>query len=236
MATSSALCLTSSSCLRRSFFVALAGLCRHALGALDRGALLADLGVFFGDLALFRLAQAGVAERVRAAVPLFIGQRVQHHAGRLRRRCGRRGRCGSGRRRGAALPGYLALVRRGGRRRLGLGGRLARGAPAADLLDDDRLGPAMAEALAHDPRLAATRLKRQRLGRGDTQLLIASFFSRFSHSVSISRALAGRSRPFRSEIVQGASSASEPPYFRDRQAAQHVPHLTGPMPNPIAPR
>src|SRR5262245_17617560 len=46
----------------------------------------------------------------------------------------------------------------------------------------------MTEGLAHHAGLAAARLERQRLGRGDTQLLIAGFFSRFSHSVPISRA------------------------------------------------
>ena len=71
------------------------------------------------------------------------------------------------------------------------------GVAAADLFDDHRLGPAMAEALAHHARLAAARFERQRLGRGDTQLLVASLFGRFSHSVPISRAFlaVGRDRP-----------------------------------------
>ena len=89
-------------------FFALAGLGRGAFGALDRGALLADLGVLFRDLALFGLAQAGVAERVRAAVTLFVGQCVQHDAGRLGRRCGRRGRSGAAAAAGRAAPGASA--------------------------------------------------------------------------------------------------------------------------------
>src|SRR5262249_41427099 len=58
--------------------------------------------------------------------------------------------------------------------------RLARN-PAAHLLDHDRLGPAMAEALAHHAGLGAARFQRQRLGRGDAQLLFAGFFGRFGH-------------------------------------------------------
>src|SRR5262249_32402987 len=37
-----------------------------------------------------------------------------------------------------------------------------------------------------------------------------------------------------SECVQGAASASGPCRSRGRQAAQHVPHLDGQVPNPIA--
>ena len=54
-------------------------------GALDRFARLADLRLFLGDLALFGLAHLGIAERMRAAALLFLGERTKNDAGRLRR-------------------------------------------------------------------------------------------------------------------------------------------------------
>ncbi len=83
LAPPSALCLVSSVVLAALLFVGLAGLGGLAFGALDLVALLADPRFLFGDLALFGLAQPGVAERVRAGGALFLGQRAQHDAGRL---------------------------------------------------------------------------------------------------------------------------------------------------------
>src|SRR6185295_13026949 len=67
---------------------ALARLGGLALVAFDRVAFGADLRLFLSDLAFFRLAHLGVAERMRAAVLLFLGERAQHDAGWLRRRRG----------------------------------------------------------------------------------------------------------------------------------------------------
>ena len=124
----------------------------------------ADLRFLFGDLALFGFAQAGIAERVRARAALFLGQGAQHDAGRL----------GRGAAPGLALAralraavGGLAGARALGRRGSGAGGLglgLA-GRAALHLLDDDRLGAAMAEALAHDALLDAAPLQGQGLGR-----------------------------------------------------------------------
>ena len=66
LATSSALRLVSSSCLRRSSSSRLRASAASRSARLDGLALRADLGLFLGDLALFGLAQAGVAERVGA--------------------------------------------------------------------------------------------------------------------------------------------------------------------------
>ena len=77
------------------FLGALARLGGLALGAFDRVALGADLRLFLGDLAFLGLAHLGVAERVRAAVLLFLGERAQQDAGRLRRGA-RRGAAGVG--------------------------------------------------------------------------------------------------------------------------------------------
>ena len=73
----------------------------------------------------------------------------------------------------------------GGRsdRRLYLG--LARTGAALDLLDDDGLAAAVAEALAHDALLDAATLERQRLGRGYAQLF-AGIFGRLGHSYPVS--------------------------------------------------
>ena len=72
------------------FFVALARFRRRALGALDFFAALADARFFLGDLALFRLAQTRVGERMRARAALFLGERAQHDAGGFRSSSGGR--------------------------------------------------------------------------------------------------------------------------------------------------
>ena len=54
-----------------------------ALGALDRFAHIADFLLFLGDLAFFGVAQAGVGQRVLARALFFRGQGLQHHAGGL---------------------------------------------------------------------------------------------------------------------------------------------------------
>ena len=179
-------------CLRRACGALLRRACAlRRLRARLRSMLFAalpDPRFFLGDLALFGFAQARVGERVGARAALFLGQRAQHDARRLRRR-------GRGRRRGSGAGGDGAL-RRGAARarpapaRLRL--RLARpGDAALHLLDNDRLAAAMAEALAHDALLDAAALERQRLGRGDAQLL-AAIFVRLSHSRSCLRPVSPR--------------------------------------------
>ena len=140
-------------------------------------AALADARLLFGDLALFGLAQTRVGERVCARAALFVGERAQYDAGRLRRGGRRRSRC----RRADGPPGRgNVALRRGrgtaldGRRRLRLG--LARTDATLHLLDNDRLAATMAEALAHDALLDAAALERQRLGRSHAQLLAAFLF------------------------------------------------------------
>ena len=136
-------------------FVALARFGGFALGLVDDFAALPAARFFLGDLALFGFAHARIGERVGARDALFLGQRAQHDAGRLRRF----GRAAAG----AAFGAAARLRARLDRRRLGLGlGRCADRA-AFDLLDHDLLAAAMAEALAHHARLGA-RLERQ-LGR-----------------------------------------------------------------------
>ena len=156
-----------------------------ALGAFDRVALGADLRLFLGDLAFLGLAHLGVAERVRAPVLLFLGERAQQNAGRLRRRRWTgAGACCAG-----APPRCTTPPRRGSSRR----DRARAPAPARapwlrpvrarrlHLLDHHRLGAAVAEALPHHAGLGA-RLERQRLGRADAQRLLARAFGISSHS------------------------------------------------------
>ena len=99
----------------------------------------------------------------------------------------------------------------------------------------------MAEALAHDALLDAAALERQRLGRSDAQL-VAAIFVRLSHTRSYLRPVLISAQPFQPdgadrqcETTPGAGNA--PKRFRSqvRRAGQHVPHLGGSMPNPIAP-
>ena len=99
----------------------------------------------------------------------------------------------------------------------------------------------MAEALADDARFGA-RLQRQRFA--DADLLVARCL-RFAHSIPFPIPfgfLAGRAAPTpalpfrRCESASCADSARGNPGSLGRQAGQHVSHLTGPMPNPIARR
>ena len=121
----------------------------------------------------------------------------------------RRGRSGSGGRRGG-LAGRRTLA--GGRRRwCGRrrgGSALAVGLPGARLrtfsTTTDLVRPWL-KLWRTTPVSLPRGLSVSVLVGGDTQLLFASLFRRFSHSVPISRALAGRfAGPSRSEIVQGA--------------------------------
>src|SRR6516164_9944934 len=107
---------------------------------------------------------------------LFLGQRAQHDAGRLR--CFRRGHGGW-----RALGAGHRLLRRLSQRWLGL--RLGRSADgtAFNFLDHDLLAAAMAKALAHDTLLGAW-LKRQ---LGDAQFLVARGLC-FTHSLLCPRA------------------------------------------------
>ena len=93
------------------FLGTLARFGRIALRAVDRIALRADLRLFLGDLALFGLAHLRVAQRMGAAALLFLGERAQHDAGGLLRRCGRRRALAAGAAAGA--PRATTPTRRG---------------------------------------------------------------------------------------------------------------------------
>ena len=68
------------------FFVALAGFGSGAFDALALFAFGADLGFFFGALAIFGLALARFNQSQSAGIAFFIGQRTQHNAGTRTRR------------------------------------------------------------------------------------------------------------------------------------------------------
>ena len=85
------------------FFLVLARFGGLALGLVADLARRAPARLFLGDLALFGLAHAAVGERVGARGALFLGQRAQHDAGRLRRFGG----AGAG----AAVPAFCAAAR-----------------------------------------------------------------------------------------------------------------------------
>ena len=92
LATSSALRLVSSSCLRRRFFLALARFGGRAFGAFDFFAAAADARLFLGALALFAsrsLASASACARalrsssvsVRSTTPEVVGERGRRSGG-----------------------------------------------------------------------------------------------------------------------------------------------------------
>jgi hypothetical protein len=148
------------------FLVALARFRGLAFGPFCVLANLAIAFLLLGDLAFFGFAEPGVLERASARFLFFLGQRGQHQPGRPRWGGGcDRGR-GHRRRHGLrlALCRYR-LLRHDlvSDRRLGLG--VADNA-AFDLFDDDGLGAAVAETLAHNALLDAA-LQRQGLGRTD---------------------------------------------------------------------
>ena len=214
LATSSALLLVSSSCLRRSSSSRLraSAASRSVCSMASRCG--ADLGLFLGDLAFLGLAQAGIAERVGAAALLFLGQRAQHDAGRLRR-AARPARAPRPAR--PAWPRALRARRawRPAPRRAGAGGRglgLALGAGMRRFLtsDDHLLGAAMAEALPHHAGLGA-RLERQRR-LSDAQRLAARGL-RLSHSVL-------ESCQFRSRPVPPVARPAGPKALQARKARQ----------------
>ena len=103
-------------------FVSLARFSGRAVGAFGFFAALADARLFLSDLALFRLAQPRVGERMRASAAFFFGQSAKNHAGRSSG-SGRWCRWRTGRSYGSRFGGGKpALCRRGaavgGRRRL----------------------------------------------------------------------------------------------------------------------
>src|SRR5262249_46672583 len=128
-------------------FIGLACFGGLAFGPLVGLAETADERFLFRNLALFGFAQPRVVERVHARLLFLLGQAAQHHTARRlggssrRGRGGRRGRCRRG-----GLAGGGTLGRRRGRGRVGLRSRRR---AAFHLFDDDRLGAAMAETLAH---------------------------------------------------------------------------------------
>src|SRR5215471_13825772 len=148
------------------------------LGGLALGA---DKRLLFRNLALLGFAQARVVERVHARLLLFLGEAAQHHTARRLAGGGGSGRGGRrGRRRRGGLGGGGALGSR--RRRRGRVGLRSRRHAAFHLLDDDRLGAAVAETLAHDALLDPAPFEGQGLARAHAELLFASLFRRFSHS------------------------------------------------------
>src|SRR5262252_5031142 len=141
-------------------FARLGGLAFGALGGLAQSA---DKRLLFRNLALLGFAQASVVERVHARLLLFLGEAAQHHTARR-------------------LAGGGGSGRGGRRRRRGRVGLRSRRHAAFHLLDDDRLGAAVAETLAHDALLDPAPFEGQGLARGHAELLFASLFRRFSHS------------------------------------------------------
>src|ERR1700726_509568 len=156
----------------------------------------------------------------------------------------------AGRASGALAGAAGAALATGGSGACGFGGGGPATNPAfAALFDHHLLGPAMAEALAHGARLDA-RLERQGLGR-DTKCLVGRRF-RIDHSLvlilfkscvsapSVSAnswphgRLSRRHPP--SGIGPGHGCATGTSCSPGPRAAQHVSHLTGPVPNPIVPR
>ena len=237
LATSSAFFLVSSSCLRRSSSSRLraSAASRSVFSMASR--CCADLGFFLGDLALFGLAQAGIAERMGAAALLFLGQRAQHDAGRLRRGAARRGAAGGG---AAGLAGWRArggtARRRGGAARL----RACRRAPAVrrfltstttcllrPWLKLWRTTPVSVRGLSDSVVFVPT------LSVLPSGVLVSDI--QFSNPVSSARGRSHLGPARRSESAQGAQNAPETCHLQARQAGLHVPHLTGPMPNPIGP-
>jgi hypothetical protein len=142
------------------------------LGGFARGAA---LGVLFGLAAFLDLAELGIGQGAGARRMLVLGQRAEHHPGRI----ARLGRLPSAARAALMLrPGW----RRGlGRNRLGRVRAILATDPAlAALLDQDLLAAAMGEALAHGAGLDP-RLQRQGLA-GHAQFLVARRVV-ISHSV-----------------------------------------------------
>ena len=123
--------------------------------------------------------------------------------------------------------------------------RAASGLPSAPGMrrfltsDDHLLAAAMAEALPHHAGLGA-RLERQRR-LSDAQRSCRQGSCRLRHSRSEScqfRVAAGAAsaRPAGRRKRCRRAIAPETCHSQARQAGLHVPHLTGPMPNPIGPR
>ena len=99
----------------------LGGVAFHTLAGF---ALVAAARLFFGDLALFGLADLGVGKGMGAGAALFFGQRAQHDARRLSTRAAGL----SGRRRGPAAARHRGATRRRRRgRRRGLRLRVSPG-------------------------------------------------------------------------------------------------------------
>src|SRR5216684_2821281 len=190
-------------------FIDLARLGGLAFGALGGLAHSADKRFLFRNLALLGFAQARVVERVHARLLFFLGEAAQHHTAR---RLGGRGGSGRGRRRCRCRRGGLAGGRTLGSRsrRRGRVALRSRRYAAFDLLDDDRLGAAVAETLAHHALLDPAPFEGQGLTRAHAELLFASLFRRFSHSnpnSRVSRRVSSCSfaaRPFRPSCGRGA--------------------------------
>ena len=164
------------------FFIAFARLRPHPFGAISFLPALTDAGFLFGDLALFRLAQTCIGQRVGARATLLFSQCAQNDAGRLGRGGRRRGSGGSRRslRGRGSHPAFrrCAAFGRGG----GLGFGFGRTNAPLHLFDDNRLAASVAEALAHHALLDAAALQRQRLRRTYAQLF-AGAFGRLSHTL-----------------------------------------------------
>ena len=236
LATSSALRLVSSSCRRRSSSSRLraSAASRSARSMASRASRMrASSSAILRSSASRSRASPSACARAAA---LLLGQGGQHHAGRLRRI----GRCAAGAGAAAALPATPRRLPGAGRSR---GGDFDLGLvlPGTRLLTFSTTTALVRPWLKlwRTTPARAARFQRQRLGRGDAQLLFASLFCRFSHSGSRSSGFQHgsrdrRDRPGAGPIVQGARRAPETPDFRARQAALHVSHLIVRVPNPIA--
>jgi len=256
-ASCSALSLVSRSCLRRFSSSALRA---SAASRSLRSVVSRLLRRSASSSAILRSSASRRRDspRARARRTLLLGQRAQHHAGRLgcnrrsrrsRGRCLRRRRC-----RACPLGGCNGPA-------AGLG-LCPRRRPALHLLNDDRLAAAVAETLAHDALLDPASFQGQGLGRGDAELFFASLFRSFNHTdlnpihaVATCRcgSACPRAKPrpwpiWRSDIclrqadLPRAQPGNNPAARRaktsrlwGRRARLHVSHLSVLMPNPIAP-
>jgi len=144
------------------FFIALACLGGHAVGAFGLVAAMANARLFLGDFALFRLAQPRIGERMRTSAAFFFGKGAKDDTGRSSRRGRRRRRwrtCRSGGRRPRCGDTAFCCRRAtvGSRDRLRLDFTRT-GDAAFDLLDHHGLAATMTELLAHHALIDAAAL------------------------------------------------------------------------------
>ncbi len=188
------------------------------LGAFGGLSFLASAGGFFRHPPLLGLADLGFRKRVSASRALFLGQLAQHDTGWLAAGGARRVLGGTPSRSTSAAgsPPRRGHGRRCGRRSLGDFAIARTHGPPLHFFDHNRFRAAMAEALAHHPLFDAA-LKRQRLGWGDRQGLLAGILG-FSHYDPGSGIVPFRCRELRSRLP-GLSARK---YSRNRQRTRNV--------------